>query len=233
MNTHLQHTSIDDPAPIDHRWDVHFPGYIRQALANAPTTTRGIPGQHVYLHSDIPAVWPTRGPWAATLLDAAVMILLLAGADIAADFAENNDTGPAAVLDWIDEHELADVAAWNAMFEAEIRMHQAQIIIGNVPRPHSPASALALTLIIDCAETYLDVIYCEDEEGLRYDFEGCGGNADYDNTLMLLADLLIGEDRTSGFLSDPNWRDRTESPLHPANWFHSFDPTANPWLEHA
>lgn len=228
----LQHTSIENPAPVDHRWGVHFPRHIRRALQNAPTLTRGIPGHHVYLQGDIPAVWPKRCFGEAILLDAAVMTLLVAGGDIAADYIDSTNTLPDEVLDWIYEHEQSDIDAWNAMLEAEIRMHQAQIIIGNVPQAHSPAAACALELIIDCAETYLDVIYCEDEEDLRHEFENCGGNADYDNTLLLVSDLLVEENRTDEFLSDPNWRDRTESPLHPANWFHSFDPATNPWLEH-
>jgi len=231
MTTHLQYASIDDPAPLTHTWNTTFPRHVQEALDRAPATTRGIPGHYVYRCSDIPSIWPIAEYGKAELFDAPLMMLLVNGADLAADFVECGDDLHDDLFDWVDNHTYPEVAAWYALMEAEVRMHQAQIIVGNAPRPHSAASEAALWLIVDCAGTYLDTLYGEEEEPMRDEFEAAGGTEDYHNTLTLVADLTCRKTEHEAFFTNPGWRKQTRSMLHPSNWFRSYLPETNPWLE--
>lgn len=234
MNTHPQYTTIDKPAPLDHTWDVTFPRHIKQALKKTPAVIRGIPGCYVYLTSDIARVHPVRQPCSigsGELLDAPVAYLLQAGADIACDAVDLAAQLPVVVSNWLDEHRAGEIDAWLSMLLAEVRMHQAQSVLGNVPRPHSPASEMALRIILECAATFLDVLYDEHNEDIREEFETLGGNLYYENTLLLLTELLFtNRDLLMLYQTSELTFDKNES-LHPANWFRSTDPAENPWLE--
>lgn len=239
MNTHRNHTNTSRPVvpvPLAGTWGLRLPRHVEQALEKAPAIVRGFPDQYTYLVGDLAKIYPVRDdadPASGDLFDAAVMYLLEAAGDLACDCGNFDERVPDLVVDWLYAHGDAEMTAWLAMLEAEVRMHQAGILLGQIPRPHSPASYMALRILLADAAVFLDVLYNADEIVLLADFERLGGNARYGNVLDLIRDLVLASPIARDLFGRRDTLPPVTSPLHPANWFLSFEPAQNPWLERA
>ena len=248
------------PAPLTATWGITLPRHLAAAVAAAPVQQRGTLGHYTYLVSDLARLYPVphRSAYVdrpcTELVTAAVALLLQAGAEISTDHlklstdldvfgpqlevrhAETFDIAflapylPISVLHWLERHTATAAAAWTALLIAEIQMHAVHVAIGALPRPHSPASDIALRGILAGARVHLYVI-ARDDEGLWEEFETLGGTREHDNVLTLLDDLLFTDDRVLDALRDDTALPDEASLLHPRNWFRSFTPADNPWLD--